>query len=591
MRVEEGSVSTGRHEVHVEGDLKGFLVSLSARSLADGLDVVTLTLTAGAPAPPPQLNVVFSQPIVDTHARWYPAGRSNRAIYPEWDARFTSQMTKYAPVVSFYSMAGQNRLTFACSDAVNPIEIPAGVYEETAEIKCQLRLFTKPHPPLARYEMSLLIDTRDVAYYESLRHVGQWWETHAGYEPLPVPDAARKPLYSTWYSFHQSLVVDEVVAQCRLARELGCEAIIVDDGWQTMDEGRGYAYAGDWEPVRIGDMKEFVSLVHELGMKFLLWYSLPFVGKHSRAIEAFEGKTLRYVEGPNCAVLDPRYPDVREHLAGVFTMAMTEWDVDGYKLDFVDWFDPAANEMADKPGMDCPLVTDGADRLLTALTARLRAIKPDAMIEFRGPYTGPAMRQYANMFRSLDCPNDATSNRINTLDLRLVCGGTAVHSDMFMWSVKDSASSAALQLLNVLFSVPQVSVRIDDLPADHRAMLRFWLGFWCEHRDVLLDGELGPLHPESLYPVVIASTAAKRIVAIYDEAIANPGPGVPGELLIINATRADRIVLELTEGLGRRRMRIFDCGGDKLREEERTLPRNLYSIAVPAAGLVRLSAV
>lgn len=582
------TIDTGRHVVRVEGDAKGFEISLTSRSLQDRLDLVTLTLTAPSPAVPPQLNLIVEQPIIDTHARWYPAGRSNRAMYPEWDSRFTSQMTKYAPVVCFYNLYGQNRLTLAASDAINPIEIPAGVFEETAGIKCQFRLFTMPHAAVKTYTFDLLIDTRDVAYHASLRHVSEWWVKHAGHAPLAVPEHARVPLYSTWYSFHQSLVVEDVVRQCRLARETGCEAVIVDDGWQTLDINRGYAFCGDWEPVRIGDMRGFVDQVHDVGMKFLLWYALPFVGKESRAIKRFEGKTLRYIEGPEAAVLDPRYPEVRDYLVEVFTTAMRDWDLDGFKLDFVDWFDACTAPSAGA-GADCERVTEGATRVLTAIVDALRGIKPDALIEFRGPYTGPAMRRYANMFRSLDCPNDALSNRINTLDLRLLCGNTAIHSDMFMWHPDDSADSAALQLLSVLFSVPQVSVLIDRLSPEHYEMLRFWLGFWREHRDVLLDGEIAPLLPHVLYPVVVASTPHKRVVAVYEDTVVDPQPAVPDELLLVNATRNGRVVLEPKHDPGQRRMRVFDCRGQLVRDEPSKLQNGLQSIDIPPSGLARFT--
>lgn len=120
-------------------------------------------------------------------------------------------------------------------------------------------------------------------------------------------------MYSTWYSFHQQLVPAEVEKQCLLAKELGCEAVIVDDGWQTLNNERGYAYCGDWEvsPDRIPDMKGFVDRVHALGMKFILWYSVPFVGRYSKAWSRFAGKYINTYDGPDTAVFDPRFPEVR----------------------------------------------------------------------------------------------------------------------------------------------------------------------------------------------------------------------------------------------------------------------------------------
>jgi len=42
---------------------------------------------------------------------------------------------------------------------------------------------------------------------------------------------------------------------------------------------------------------------------------------------------------------------------------------------------------------------------------------------------------------------------------------------MIMWHYEESGEIAALQFLNILFSVPQVSVRLADVPAAHRDMV------------------------------------------------------------------------------------------------------------------------
>jgi len=48
---------------------------------------------------------------------------------------------------------------------------------------------------------------------------------------------------------------------------MGFDSIIVDDGWQTLDTARGYAFTGDWQPERMPDMKGFVDGCHRLGVK------------------------------------------------------------------------------------------------------------------------------------------------------------------------------------------------------------------------------------------------------------------------------------------------------------------------------------
>lgn len=52
------------------------------------------------------------------------------------------------------------------------------------------------------------------------------------------------------------------------------------------------------------------------------------------------------------------------------------------------------------------------------------------------------------------------------IDLRLTSGDTAVHSDMLEWSSRGPRLKRRAQLLNVIFSVPQISVRLADLPEE-----------------------------------------------------------------------------------------------------------------------------
>ena len=151
------------------------------------------------------------------------------------------------------------------------------------------------------------------------------------------------------------------------------------------------------------------------------------------------------------------------------------------KLDFIDGFkvwdeDPAVRD--NYAGRDCKNIFDAVTLLLEEVSQRLRSIRPDIMIEFRQNYVGPAIRKYGNMFRAADCPADPLSNRIRTLKLRLTSGNTAVHSDMIEWAMDSSVENVAYQIQNIFFSVPQISMRLEELPPEHRRMLKFQLGFW-----------------------------------------------------------------------------------------------------------------
>ena len=526
-------------------------------------------------------------PAIDIQGKWHPDARHDRSLPPDWAGGFNARMIRAAPVWCLYNLAGQNRLTFACSDAIHPVDLRAGLHEETGQFKCELGLCHHPHRHVTEYRAELLIDARDVPYTRSLDDVRRWWEDDCGYAPLTAPAVARKPFYSTWYSFHQQLNPERLMTQCRLARALGCEAVIVDDGWQTTDDNRGYAYCGDWQPVRLPQLNALIEQVHAIDMKFLLWYSTPLIGQHSEAFKRFDGRYLEFIESAGAAVADPRFPDVRQYLIETFTTAVRDRRLDGLKLDFVDFFDhfkatPFRN------GMDYELVAEATERLLNDLTTMLREINPDILIEFRQPYTGPVMRQFANMLRSYDCPADAITNRVNTIDLRLLVGDTAVHSDMFMWHKDEPVEIAALQLLNVLFSVPQVSVMIDALEPPYLEMIRFWLTFWREHSDVLLDGELLPLHPEGLYPIIQACTKKKCVIACYADQVVPMPAELPGDVFLINASSQDRLILEMSADLGDVRVETFNCRGWQQHRGTQTLAKGIARIDIPRSGLAHL---
>ncbi|MCD6475571.1 MAG: hypothetical protein J7K85_04810, partial [Anaerolineaceae bacterium] len=214
---------------------------------------------------------------------------------------------------------------------------------------------------------------------------------------------------------------------------------------------------------------------------------------------------------------------------------------------------------------------------------------PDILIEFRQRYIGPVMRQYGNMLRVGDVPNDFHGNRVGMVDIRLLAGNTPVHSDMIMWHSEDSVESAAMQLVHTLFSVPQISVRLGELPEAHQNMLRFYLNFWREQRDVLLTGEFMPEEPGALYPVVQARTRDKLIAACYSGRLIDLRGKMPKEIYVVNGTLNDELLINFTEDPGARRLQIWECEGELLQEIEVDFYAEPYMIAIPPAGVLKLT--
>ncbi|MFC3747826.1 glycoside hydrolase family 36 protein [Paenibacillus sp. GCM10012306] len=579
--------------VTVVSDSPLFDSTIEIETVTENLFLVHIKLKAAQKEYPPVCSIEWSIPAVDVHSLWHPGTDRNKAFQVDWGDGFQSKSTSLAPVASLYNLDGRNRMTFAFTDALNNVSIKAGIHEEDSTFLCSVTLFEEAMPKIDHYEATLRIDRRDIAYNKALEEVTAWWETLPGYKPAEVPDVALRPMYSTWYSYHQELTASELEEQSKLAKELGCDTIIVDDGWQTDDNNRGYAFTGDWEVYggKIPDMKMHVDNVHKLGLKYMLWYSVPFVGKSSKVWGQFEDKLLRIDEKLNAGVLDPRYPDVREYLINTYEQAVIGWDIDGLKLDFVDSFRLSPDQQeGTAEGRDHESVPEAVDRLLSDVMERLRAIKPDILIEFRQTYIGPLMRKYGNMFRANDCPNDSIQNRVRTLDLRLLSGNTAVHSDMIMFNHNEPVESAAMQLVNVIFSVPQISLRLNDIDQEYLSMLRFWLAFSREHGDVLLRGELSPQQPELLYPLVTARKDDTQVIAIYADVIV-PVEQDFTQLFIVNGTYSERVVIRSSLSPARYELQVKDCCGQIISSEIVEIGSGLLEVAVPKAGLVSFKRV
>lgn len=565
-------------------------LSCESFEIEPGLDEIRLQLEADQPLPPPAITLTWGVPMLDMGLRWTPLSGPDRHIPPDWASAVTSNLASSIPVMAFMSLNGENRMTFAVSEALRNVVLNGGVCEENNRIHCKISLFTVPEAPLRHYSTTVRVDCRSVFYADAIRAVSDWHAAFSAYTPAIAPQAAFEPIYSTWYSYHQALFAGELEAECALAAQYGMKGVIVDDGWQTDDNNRGYAFCGDWEVSknRFPDMRAHVQNIHALGMKYVVWFSVPFAGDKSEVIKTFAGKSLFHIDGLSTAVLDPRFPEVREYLIGTYERAVRDWDIDGLKLDFIDCFrlegeDPALKD--DYAGRDIRSVPEAVDCLLSEAMARLRRLKDDILIEFRQSYIGPAIRKYGNMFRAADCPADAYSNRIRTIDLRLTSGTTAVHSDMLEWHAVDSVESAALQVLAILFSVPQISVKLADVPEAHRIMLKFWMDFCISRQKVLLKGTLKPFHPELNYPLVVAEDGDDIVVAVYDPGRCVRLPYDTGSRIdVVNATRDAGVVVELSHAAS---AEILNTMGGVVATHQ--LDAGLQRVDVPPAGLLRLA--
>jgi len=557
-----------------------------------GRDVVTVRMTSPTNAVPPQFGVFFRVPGAGVQNVWNcDFGRAAFKVDPRlwWSgpAKYTSSLAKDAPIAVAFNSAERSPVAMACSEAFNTIAFGLYADDRTCDMIGRCEFFIQPAAAMKEYSVKVMLDRRGGLWYDAVRDCADWIASENGFKPASVPEAARDPLYSTWYAYLQDVRADELEKEAALASSLGMKAMILDDGWQKIESRTFYSACGDWMPVpsRFPDMKAHVAAVHKAGLKYMLWLSVPFMGDEAKAFPRFKDKLLSLNHG--CGVLDPRFPEVREYLISTYERAVGEWGFDGLKLDFIDQFKLPASDPALKDnyaGRDYRSLPEAVDRLMRDVYARLKAINPDVLVEFRQHYMGPAIRQYGNMIRAADCPSDVCSNRRRICDLRLTSGTTAVHSDMLVWSREETPEGAALPILNVLFSTIQYSMILNTVRPEHREVIRAWLNFSQAHRETLLKGEFRPHHPENGYSWIEAESANERIIAVYSSDVcANCGPA-DKPVYVVNATMSDATLIELSAKP--KLVELFDVYGRPTGQVEAT--SGLTRLPVPKSGYAKI---
>lgn len=191
------------------------------------------------------------------------------------------------------------------------------------------------------------------------------------------------------------------------------------------------------------------------------------------------------------------------------------------------------------------------------------------------------------MLRISDCPADSVRNRVGIVDVRLLSDHVPAHSDMLMWNINDSVENAALQIINVIFGVPQISMLIDKLPQDHYKMLKFYLDFWNDNKDILLNGELIAKNPECNYSFISCEKSNKIIAAAYATNVMTISKNYD-DITLLNGTAGKKLILDLEANIETYNYKIYDCMGNVIKSSTLNSDLGINKFEVPLSGMVRL---
>lgn len=566
------SASGGTVGVRLEPDPS---TRLELRSDGSSMEV-TATGAGGLPG------VRIEVDLAEAVGYWQPGGRGERVLPADWSGSTTTSLVRSAPIGAVYDASGRVILGWAADEAIAELKVSAGVSEERKTFVVHIR----PVRPLPR-PLGLLIDRSGRPLTEVVPRLAGWLSSQWDGAPLSAPDVAKKPVWSTWYTFSQDIDHELVTAEASLAARLGYGSIFIDDGWQRFGHGRGYQGCGDWLPdeTKFPDLPATTSALRAEGLAVALWIAPLLLGPDSAAFSSLHRFAPHVVPGLNCHVLDPRYPEVRTFVADTCVRLVQRYGADILKIDFLD----QAEVYTDAAGQGDLADTGVAmARLLAQLRRRLADVgRSDVAFEFRQPYVSPAIARFGEILRANDCPGDSVLNRQCTIDARLVAVGQVVHSDPMMWGTSGGAAAVAQQLLSAWFSVPQISMRLTGLSAEQSNALQGLLGLWQEHADVTLHGDLTIAGAERGYDLVCASRPdlGRAVIVRYAALVVDLDDQPVREVTILNATPDVRLVV--------RTQRPIDSGIVRSASAVSVvtvgpLAPGLVEIAVPAWGSTTL---
>ena len=514
---------------------------------------------------------------------WHPEAGEYRTLPPDWAARTSTSLVCGAPVGCLYDAAGESLFSWALDELVDELEIRYGVSEEHKTFALELRARALP----TERRLRLMTSTSRALVAEAIGTLAAWLTEGLETPALPVPAVARRPVYSTWYTFTQDLDQAGVEAEIALGTRLGLGSVFVDDGWQRLAFGRGYSGCGDWVPDtdKFPDLAGFSATVQEHGAGVVLWIAPLLLGPDSAVFSSLQECAPQWVDHLRCYVLDPRHRQVREHLAATCVRLVVDYDLAGLKIDFLD--DAMVYRGTPSTG-DLDDVGQAMQALLALIRAELAAVgRSDLAIEFRQPYVSPAIAAYGQILRAADCPGDAVVNRRRTVDSRLLAVGQVVHGDMLMWGPTGGAEAVAQQLYGCWFSVPQISMKLAELSTEQTEALAGLLDLWQQLAPVTLDGSLSVQGTERCYDLVEASRPdlGRRVVGRYVPAVV--GLDDAGEVTVLNATSADSVVVRLADGLQVSSI-VIRAASAAVVTEIGLLGSGLHEIPIPPFGSLTL---
>jgi alpha-galactosidase len=343
-------------------------------------------------------------------------------------------------------------------------------------------------------------------------------------------DRPRPILVNNWEGTYFDFDEERLVAIATVARDLGIELFVLDDGWFGKRDDDTTSL-GDWFVDRRklpGGIDGLARRITELGLAFGIWIEPEMVSERSELFAAHPDWALGIpgrprTEGRQQLVLDMSRPEVVDHLERVLADVLGSGPISYVKWDMNRWItEPwSATLPADRQGEFFHRSILGVYELYRRLTTRF----PDILFE---SCAGGGGRFDAGMLAF--APQAWTSDDTDAVERLKIQWGTSLAYPLSSMGAHVSAvpnhqvgrtTPLATRAAVAFFGVFGYELDTTALTDAERAEIRDQVAFYREHRDVLQYGRFvrlrGPFEGDGNTTawMAVAEDRSRAVVGFY----------------------------------------------------------------------------
>jgi len=381
----------------------------------------------------------------------------------------------------------------------------------------QLHLDTRTPLQAKVFSDTLYIETAPADWFSTAASYAQRVDQWQRYKPFPVSAACYYPLYDVWYWAGDNTDMELYWKTLVQAKNLGFQSYLFDSGWESNPgelsrwlEGSLGNYSSPDD--KLPGFAEFLrSARRDLGMNVILWLAPYALGRESTFYEEMKdahvilNKARGWYHGgdesfPATVEMDdefaenvnlcPRTPATPEYLKSLFRRVGTDYQPDGYWLDFQE----TVPFLCEAQHNHTTSFAGGFHQSQAAIKEAVLEQNGNATVEMRYPGANLNNKRFANLWQSIDFPKDFDAMRLCSLMMRPFSEGVVMGTDEMYWPVEADETTVARYVATTVFSgVPAIGANLLDGPPTHAEITKAWLGFYHAHQPGLTRGTFQPI--------------------------------------------------------------------------------------------------